>query len=237
MENACRWLSTVDDKPGVCQYSIESLRKHIQEDPNNYNTCTLMIDEMSIKKQTTWVPCEQKFVGYVDLGGQIGVDTEKVATNALVIMAVGMKKKWKLPISFHFTAGLSAETLSVLIKQAIDSLHEINIDVKALVMDGLRTNVACMSLLGCNITDAEFSFVHNEKSIMCLLDQVHMVKVLRNVWGRLGEIHGPHGVARWQDIENLVALQVGAGYTKSGRLSLLHIRLHRPSAKQYKSLE
>ena len=57
MENACRWLSTVDDKPGVCQHSIESLRKHIQEDPNNYNTCTLMIDEMSIKKQTTWVPC------------------------------------------------------------------------------------------------------------------------------------------------------------------------------------
>ena len=53
-------------------------------------------------------------------------------------MAVGMKKKWKLPISFHFTAGLGAETLSVLVKQAIDSLHQLSIHVIALVMDGLR---------------------------------------------------------------------------------------------------
>ena len=57
-----------------------------------------MIDEMSIKRQITWVPSDHKGVGYVHLGGQQrGIDTE-IGTNALVLMAVGMKKKWQLPL-------------------------------------------------------------------------------------------------------------------------------------------
>lgn len=203
-----RWLSTVDDNPGVCQHVINSLKEEVHKDRENYSKCVLMIDEMSIKKATTWVKSEQKFVGYVDLGGVLGQDTEKVATSALVLMAVGLRKKWKMPVSFHFTAGLTAETLSVLIKQAITALSDIDVNVKAIVMDGLRTNIAAMGLLGCDIPNKQFKFTHEGKEILCMLDQVHMVKVLRNVWGRLGEIHGAHGVARWSDIENLVKLQV-----------------------------
>ena len=82
--------------------------------------------------------------------------------------------------------GLSAERPSVLVvQQAIDSLHKLSIHAKALVMDGLRTNVECISLLGCNITDAEFSFILDKKTIMCPLDQVNMVKVLRHIWGNI----------------------------------------------------
>ena len=36
-------------------------------------------------------------------------------------MAVGLKKRRKAPISFHFTAGTNAETLSVLIKRSINA--------------------------------------------------------------------------------------------------------------------
>ena len=101
-----------------------------------------MIDEMSIKKATTWVKSEQKFVGYVDLGGKLGQDNEKVATSALVLMAVGLRKKWKMPVSFHFTAGLTAETLSVLIKQAITALSDIDVNVKA-ICDGRIEDKHC----------------------------------------------------------------------------------------------
>ena len=48
----------------------------------------------------------------MDLGGELGQDSEKVAATALVLMAVGLKKKWKMPVSFHFTAGLTTETVS-----------------------------------------------------------------------------------------------------------------------------
>ena len=88
----CRWLSTVDDNPGVCAHVLDSLKKSKETDNENYNHCVLLVDEMSIKKHTTWVPSEKKFVGHVELGGEVGQDTEKMATNALVVMAVGLKK-------------------------------------------------------------------------------------------------------------------------------------------------
>lgn len=204
-----RWLETVDDKPGICSHVIQSLKNKRENERENYEHCVLMVDEMSIKKHVTWCPSEQRYEGYVNLGGTvIDADTDKIANNALVIMAVGIKKKWKCPISFHFTAGLTAATLTSLVRMAVTALKDINITTKVLVTDGLRSNTAAMNMLGCNLDDGKFWFSFQGMKIFCMLDQVHMIKVLRNVWAELKEIHDPHGIALWEDIENLIELQV-----------------------------
>ena len=59
-----------------------------------------------------------------------------------------------------------------------------------------------MDKLGCDFAKGQIIIRHQSRNICCMLDQVHMVKVLRNVWARLGEIHWPCGI----DIENLVKL-------------------------------
>ena len=46
------------------------------------------------------------YQGHVDLGD--GVKHEKVAREALVVMAVGINSHWKLPIGYFFVNGLSA---------------------------------------------------------------------------------------------------------------------------------
>ena len=46
-----------------------------------------MCDEMAIRQLTTWVPSEERYVGYVDLGGELTTDTDKIAKNALELMA------------------------------------------------------------------------------------------------------------------------------------------------------
>ena len=169
-----------------------------------------MCDEMAIRQLTTWVPSEERYVGYVDLGGELTTDTDKIAKNALVLMAVGLKKRWKAPISFHFTAGINAETLSVLLKQSINALHEIGIQTKCIVTDGLRTNIAALNNLGCNFENRKFFFTSESgKDIPCMMDQVHMMKVLRNLWGDIKIIKGPHGEAKWSHVEGLIKLQVG----------------------------
>lgn len=163
---------------------------------------------MSIRQMTTWVHHEERFVGYADLGGGLE-DCDKIAKNALVIMAVGLKKRWKAPISFHFTAGLNAETQMVLIKQAISALEDIGIRVVCLVMDGLSTNQATLNLLGCDFNRNIFHFSSETgNKISCMLDQVHMIKVLRNLWAEVRIIVGSHGTAKWQHIEELIKLQV-----------------------------
>lgn len=201
-------MRTVDDRPGLCQHVVDSLSESQKLDPANYSNCVLMFDEMAIKHHTTWVPSEGRHVGYVDIGGIIEQDQDKIAKNALVLMAVGFRKKWKSPISFHLTAGLTSDTLSVLITQAIDALSKVNIQVRVLVSDGHRTNISALKKLGCNIDELNFSFMHNGVLIQAMLDQVHMVKVMRNLFHDIEVIIGAHGTARWQDIKNLVALQV-----------------------------
>ena len=116
----------------------------------------MMCDETAIRQLTTWVPSEERYVGCVDLGGELTTDTEKIAKNALVLMAVGLKKRWKAPISFQFTAGINAETLAVLIKQSITALHEFGIRTTCIVTDGFRTDIAALNNLGCNFDKREF---------------------------------------------------------------------------------
>lgn len=88
----------------------------------------------------------------------------------------------------------------------------IGMRARVIVSDGLRTNVATMKLLGCDFGEGRFSFTHafrdEPQQVYCMLDQVHMMKVLRNCFGDLGVITGPFGEARWEHIKQLVNLQV-----------------------------
>ena len=63
------WMKSVDDRPGLCVHVLTSLEERKRKDPSNYSDCVLMVDEMAIKQQVTYVPSEKRKVGYVDLGG------------------------------------------------------------------------------------------------------------------------------------------------------------------------
>ena len=80
-------------------------------------------------------------LGYEDIGNGIG-DTNREAKEALVLMAVGMKESWKMPVSFHLTRGVTAEQQKTLIMAAIDALREQNIHVRVVTFDGAATNMS-----------------------------------------------------------------------------------------------
>ena len=61
----------------------------------------LILDEMSIRKETLWGRKKQKFVGNVDYGKPQGKYPDNITTNVLVIMAAGLKKSWQVPIGFN----------------------------------------------------------------------------------------------------------------------------------------
>ena len=66
------------------------------------NECCLTLDAMSIREQSTWDSSLGRFVGYVDYGGSMD-NSDKLASEALVFMAVGLSGRWKLPIAFCFS--------------------------------------------------------------------------------------------------------------------------------------
>ena len=79
-------------------------------------------------------------VGFVDLGaGSLDNDAEE-ATEAVVVMAVGLQGQWKVPVAYFLINGISAEVQSQLVLSVIRSLYEAKVNVVALVKDGLNAN-------------------------------------------------------------------------------------------------
>ena len=86
---------------------------------------------------------EKRHVGYVDLGGELKINAHKIAKNALVLMAVGLKKYRRANSNFYFTAGINAET-SLLINQSINALNEIGMHTTCTLTNGLRNSLAAL---------------------------------------------------------------------------------------------
>jgi hypothetical protein len=108
---------------------------------------------MSIRKHVDYV--QGKFTGYVDLGN--GIDSTTEAKEALVLMLTGLSGGWKCPIAYFFTAGLSAEAQTELVKHVIHHLETYNFTLCAITMDGHPTNVAMAELLGAKLEPLEIA--------------------------------------------------------------------------------
>ena len=111
--------------------------------------CSLIFDEMSIRKHLQWNG--EELEGFVDYGTQIADDSLPVASEVLLFMVVSLHKKWKLPIAYFLSNGLSADEKCNLVTEAISRLHDINVKVVSVVCDGPSTNFALATKLGATI--------------------------------------------------------------------------------------
>ena len=70
--------------------------------------CSLMLDEMSIRKHVEWDG--KRYRGFADLGTGINDDDSvPEATDALVFMAVSVNSSWKVPCGYFLVAGLQLD--------------------------------------------------------------------------------------------------------------------------------
>ncbi len=68
---------------------------------------SLMLDEMSLRKQVEYDGQVSGFKGYNNMGNDVTNEDPKPATEALVLMAVGINLYFKIPIRYFFIAGTS----------------------------------------------------------------------------------------------------------------------------------
>ena len=92
----------MDERPGLNTMMLNMLGRTFEEDPDKHGHVTLMLDAMSIKKHLQYNPRTKQMSGYVDLGN--GCNETDPATEALVLMVVGLKGHWKAPIGYFFTS-------------------------------------------------------------------------------------------------------------------------------------
>ena len=119
-----KWLSVIDGNPGITQEAIMSVKRKIEESEFPL-VFTLMLDEMSMKKQVEWDG--KQYVGFVNLGANLDDDNIPPATNALVFLLVPLNNNWKVPVAYYLTDGLSGEVLTNITRNVLTHLYNRDI--------------------------------------------------------------------------------------------------------------
>lgn len=92
-----KWLMNIDGLPGFTTMSLSIINKRIRTEEVEPD-CVLICDSMSIRKQLIYNDHVGRYVGYVDIGD--GCPGTKLAGEALVLLASGLKEKWRYPIGY-----------------------------------------------------------------------------------------------------------------------------------------
>ena len=163
------WLSNHGCYPGFTNEAFTELESRINscdiDDCDKYRYCTIMIDEMSMKKNVQWDRVAGRFVGYVDMG--FDEDSTEEASKALVVLAVGLIGRWKIPLGYFFSNGLRAVTVANIVRETLTRLHNISVIGVAVTFDGAQNQICSIELLG-----ASFS-PHRPRPYFLILQTLH----------------------------------------------------------------
>lgn len=130
-------LNRVELKTGINENMFASLANMAKKHSNTDNLCTLIFDEMAIRKHLSYNSKTDNIDGYQDHGLQ--GRTTQIASHALVFMVAGIRKKWKQLVAFYFSGdSVTADRLSVLLKEVISIIFYFS------------TNIFCRSYTGRN---------------------------------------------------------------------------------------
>lgn len=221
------WLTGINGQPGFSEQAVKALKeKASQSDGYHYQSCSLMIDGMKLKQMMQFDQGSSEYTGFVNIGNDFNIDSEDLATEALVFLAVGVTGTWKQIIAYFLINGISASVQKELVLHAMELLFEIGIPVKALVMDGLKTNLSMLRKLGCSTSPDDirsYFLTPAGEKVYCFIDACHCLKTVRNAFSRHNLTIPGIGVARWTHIMRLNDIQQKEGLHAANKLSNRHI--------------
>lgn len=193
------WYGSINCEPGFTSESFDALKKKVSEGEKigKKVIVALMLDEMSIKKGIQHLR-EGKLRGYVDIGSGIDTcDDIPLAKDALVFMVVALDDSWKILLGYFLVNGMEASATSSLIRNCLERLDEINVEVASLILDGPSQHFATVCELGAtfNFTEPKPYFLHpsNNCKVHVIFDACHVLKLFRNCLGDQKELHDSEG--------------------------------------------
>lgn len=220
-----RWYQSIDGQPGFTQEAFTALKaKSVEGDV----VCSLMVDEMAIRKHLTWDNERERFCGFRDIGTGVDDDSAPLATEALVFMAVSLKDHWKVPLGYFLIDGMTSTERANLVKTCLLKLHDVGVRAVSLTSDGPSSNQAMFKILGASLDPDKrkpfFTHPASGHKVFCILDACHMLKLVRNTLAtQCILVDGEGGEVKWNFIDNLHKLQQAEGLHLGNKLRKAHI--------------
>lgn len=221
-----KWLSSLNCEPGILSEVLEFLKTEVSS-KNYLKNCALIVDAMSIRKQTVWDHSEGKFMGKINYGGIIDMDQEIPASEALFFQIVSFTQNFKCPVAYFLINKVDSDVQTQLIISCLRSLFEIGITVRSITSDGAQANIATYNKLGANIVGSQMTpyFSHPcDKNIhvYCILDICHMLKLARNALAEK-KLKSKTGTINWDFIKALDKIQNSEKLKLANSLSSNHV--------------
>jgi len=112
------------------------------------------------------------------------------ASSVVVLMIVGVNGHWKIPVAYYFIDSLNSMERANIVNDTLTFLHKTGVLVTSITFDGLRSHFVMATQLGAklNIDDnLQIYFLHpvSKMKIFVVFDPCHMLKLIRNTFGKL----------------------------------------------------
>lgn len=229
------WLSHSDLNigTGISEQCLEIMRKKVAEkrELGEKLLCSLIFDEMHIRKHIQWCDKTKKLLGYVSYG-EIDGSTE-VANQAIVFMVNAVNDSFHLPIAYHFIKSLNATKRATLLLKIIDKLEECGVVLTNITFDGYAANGSMCAILGANLDVYSSSlqtyfYTKRNNKVNIFFDICHMEKLIRNTLGRNKVLYDEHENAiEWKYFEKLLEIGSTDGMSLTHKMNASHLQWQR----------
>lgn len=200
-----------------------------------YRYCALMVQDVPLQRQQEWDLQGWHRTGFVDLGtGVLDADEAPLASEAIILMAVGISSPWAAPLGYFLVSRASGPLSAQLLRHTISKLNNIGVTVLAVTSGATAQGAATATALGIRIEPKRVhcTFRHppgSAHSITYLYDFCHAQQLVSNALQSFQKVEWLSETVQWQHVVELAALQelrvTKAGRPKSKRTSYLKVNL------------
>ncbi|NXF04033.1 THAP9 transposase, partial [Smithornis capensis] len=207
------WLSNNGAAAGFSNDIFLRLQEKVERGDQAYRHCAVMLQDMSLQKQQEWDPQTRRLTGFVDLGaGILDADEAPLASEVIILMAVGMSSPWTAPLGYFFVNSTTGHLLAQLLRQTINKLNNIGIMVLAVTSGASAHGAETARALGIRIDPERIrcTFQHppgSAHSITYFFDVCHALQLIRNALQCFQKVKWLGDTMWWQHVVELAALR------------------------------
>ncbi|NXP56513.1 THAP9 transposase, partial [Heliornis fulica] len=238
-ESISGWLSTNKATAGFSNDIFLSLQEKVERGEQAYLCCSLMLQEVSLHKGQEWDPQTQHPTGFIDVGaGALDADEAPLASEAIILMAVGISNPWTAPLGYFFLNNTTGHLLAQLLRQAINKLTNSGIRVLAVTSGTTPRGAELARALGIRIDPERLqcTFHHppgSSHAITYFFDICQALQLVRNALQCFQSMEWLGDAARWQHVAELAALRdrrvsepPSPKWVRPGREECYHLRVN-----------
>ena len=218
-----RWLNNLKCSPGFHAESFSGFAERLKYMTDRDKTCSLLIDEISLKAHLQYVRHDDIIVGYEDTG-TYGQRSNNIARYALVFMLRGLAANWTQPLGYVFTSSAcQADVVKTMLFDCLDKCKVAGAFVKVVLSDQGPNFQSLVNKLG--ISTNEPYFFHNGSKYFYMYDPPHLIKSIRNNLYKYTFQFDKNKIAKWDIKQKFFVRDSKENIRLCPKLTEQHIKL------------